>query len=99
MLTVILSSLISVWPYDLRLTLEHFSMKNSIDGIKPFINSIKMSLFTAILGTSFVFLFAYLNEKTEKAPYLKSFGYFLSTLPMALPGLVLGIAYVLFLIN
>lgn len=24
MLTVILSSLISVWPYDLRLTLEHF---------------------------------------------------------------------------
>ena len=96
MLTVILSSLISVWPYDLRLTLEHFSMKNSIDGIKPFINSIKMSLFTAILGTSFVFLFAYLNEKTEKAPYLKSFGYFLSTLPMALPGLVLGIAYVLF---
>ncbi len=51
-------------------------MKNSIDGIKPFINSIKMSLFTAILGTSFVFLFAYLNEKTEKAPYLKSFGYF-----------------------
>ncbi|WP_102833985.1 putative 2-aminoethylphosphonate ABC transporter permease subunit [Clostridioides difficile] len=96
MLTVILSSLISVWPYDLRLTLEHFSMKNSIDGIKPFINSIKMSLLTAILGTSFVFLFAYLNEKTEKAPYLKSFGYFLSTLPMALPGLVLGIAYVLF---
>lgn len=96
MLTVILSSLISVWPYDLRLTLEHFSMQNSIDGIKPFINSIKMSLLTAILGTSFVFLFAYLNEKTEKAPYLKSFGYFLSTLPMALPGLVLGIAYVLF---
>ncbi|HCQ5430835.1 TPA: putative 2-aminoethylphosphonate ABC transporter permease subunit [Clostridioides difficile] len=96
MLTVILSSLISVWPYDLRLTLEHFSMKNSVDGIKPFINSIKMSLLTAILGTSFVFLFAYLNEKTEKAPYLKSFGYFLSTLPMALPGLVLGIAYVLF---
>ncbi|MGO0905904.1 putative 2-aminoethylphosphonate ABC transporter permease subunit [Clostridioides difficile] len=96
MLTVILSSLISVWPYDLRLTFEHFSMKNSIDGIKPFINSIEMSLLTAILGTSFVFLFAYLNEKTEKAPYLKSFGYFLSTLPMALPGLVLGIAYVLF---
>ncbi|MCC0643601.1 MULTISPECIES: putative 2-aminoethylphosphonate ABC transporter permease subunit [unclassified Clostridioides] len=96
MLTVILSSLISVWPYDLRLTLEHFSMKSSIDGIKPFINSIEMSLLTAILGTSFVFLFAYLNEKTEKAPYLKSFGYFLSTLPMALPGLVLGIAYVLF---
>lgn len=96
MLTVILSSLISVWPYDLRLTLEHFSMKNSIDGITPFINSIKMSLLTAIFGTSFVFLFAYLNEKTEKAPYLKSFGYFLSTLPMALPGLVLGISYVLF---
>ncbi len=95
MLTVILSSLISVWPYDLRLTLEHFSMKNSIDGIKPFINSIKMSLLTAILGTSFVFLFAYLNEK-QKSPIFKIIWVFLSTLPMALPGLVLGIAYVLF---
>lgn len=96
MATVILSSLISVWPYDLSFTLENFSMKNSIDGIKPFINSIVMSMLTAAIGTAFVFLFAYLNEKVEKAPYLKSFSYFLSVLPMALPGLVLGISYVLF---
>lgn len=96
MSTVVLSSVISVWPYDLSFTLEHFSMKNSIDGIKPFINSITMSILTAIIGTAFVFLFAYLNEKVEKAPYLKSVAYFLSVLPMALPGLVLGISYVLF---
>lgn len=96
MSTVVLSSVISVWPYDLSFTLEHFSMKNSIDGIKPFINSITMSILTAIIGTAFVFLFAYLNEKVEKAPYLKSAAYFLSVLPMALPGLVLGISYVLF---
>lgn len=96
MLTVVLSSVIKVWPYDLSFTLEHFSMKNSIDGIKPFINSIVMSILTAIIGTAFVFLFAYLSEKVEKAPYLKSYAYFLSVLPMALPGLVLGISYVLF---
>lgn len=96
MITVVLSSVISVWPYDLTFTLEHFSMKNSIDGLKPFVNSILMSMLTAFIGTIFVFLFAYLNEKTEKAPHLKSFAYFLTVIPMALPGLVLGISYVLF---
>ena len=96
MTTVILSSVISVWPYDLTFTLEHFSMKNSIDGLKPFVNSIVMSLSTAVIGTIFVFLFAYLSEKVQNVPYLKSFSYFLTALPMALPGLVLGISYVLF---
>lgn len=96
MSTVILSSVISIWPYDLTFTLEHFSMKNSLDGLKPFSNSIIMSILTAIIGTIFVFLFAYLSEKVQKASHLKSFAYFLTSLPMALPGLVLGISYVLF---
>lgn len=96
MSTVILSSVIAVWPYDLTFTLDHFSMKNSLDGLKPFSNSIIMSILTAIIGTIFVFLFAYLSEKVQKASHLKSFAYFLTSLPMALPGLVLGISYVLF---
>lgn len=94
--TVLVVSLVKIWPYDLSLTLDHYSMKNSLDGLKPFMNSIVMSLLTALIGTVFVFGFAYLTEKVKGMDKIKSFAHFLSTLPMALPGLVLGISYVLF---
>lgn len=96
LVTVVLASVVSIWPYDMSLTLSHYSMKNSIDGLKPFFNSISMSLLTAIIGTAFVFVFAYLTEKVKGAKMLKGFANLLSILPMALPGLVLGISYVLF---
>lgn len=94
--TVLVASLVKIWPYDLSLTLDHYSMKNSLDGLKPFMNSIVMSLLTALIGTVFVFGFAYLTEKVKGMDKIKSFAHFLSTLPMALPGLVFGISYVLF---
>lgn len=96
LLTVVIASLVSIWPYDLKLTLNHYSMKNSLDGLKPFFNSITISLLTATIGTIFVFIFAYVSEKTKEAKILKSIAKLLSILPMALPGLVLGISYVLF---
>ncbi|MGL5379066.1 ABC transporter permease subunit, partial [Clostridium sp.] len=95
-LTVVAGSLVSIWPYDLSITFNHYSMKNSLDGLKPFINSITISLLTAVIGTVFVFIFAYLVEKTKGAKVIKGFANFLSILPMALPGLVLGISYVFF---
>lgn len=94
--TVFVASLVKIWPYDLYLSLEHYSMKNSLDGLNPFLNSIVMSLLTALIGTVFVFGFAYLTEKVKGMDKIKSFAHFLSTIPMALPGLVLGISYVLF---
>lgn len=96
LLTVIVGSLVSIWPYDFSLTLEHYSMKNSLDGLKPFFNSILMSVLTAAIGTTFVFIFAYIVEKVQGCNILKGFANFLSVLPMALPGLVLGISYVMF---
>ncbi|MEG0295702.1 MAG: putative 2-aminoethylphosphonate ABC transporter permease subunit [Clostridium sp.] len=96
LLTVIVGSLVSIWPYDFSLTLEHYSMKNSLDGLKPFFNSILMSVLTAAIGTTFVFIFAYIVEKVQGCNILKGLANFLSVLPMALPGLVLGISYVMF---
>lgn len=96
MLSVLLASIVKLWPYDLTLTLSHYSMKNSLDGLKPFFNSILISFLTAIVGTIFVFFAAYLTENTKNSKFLKGFSHFLSILPMALPGLVLGISYVLF---
>ena len=71
-------------------------MKNSLDGLKPFFTSILVSFLTAGIGTVFVFLAAYLTENIKGSKLLKGFSHFLSILPMALPGLVLGISYVLF---
>lgn len=99
LLAVLLASFISVWPYDLSFTLKHFQMKSSIDGLKPFLNSITISLLTALLGTVFVFLLAYLTEKVDGMKRVKGISHFLSIVPMALPGLVLGISYVTFFNN
>lgn len=96
MLAVVIASLVKLWPYDLSLTLNHYSMTNSLDGFKPFFNSIVIAILTSIIGTCFVFLCAYVTEYTKKAKFFKAFSHFLSILPMALPGLVLGISYVLF---
>lgn len=96
MLSVFIASLVKLWPYDLKLTFEHYSMKNSLDGLKPLFTSILVSFLTAGIGTVFVFLAAYLTENIKGFKLLKGFSHFLSILPMALPGLVLGISYVLF---
>ncbi|WP_134942397.1 ABC transporter permease subunit, partial [Clostridioides difficile] len=51
---------------------------------------------TAIFGTIFVFFSAYMIEKVDKFPKLRQTAYLLSMIPMALPGLVLGISYITF---
>ncbi|MGL5634063.1 MAG: putative 2-aminoethylphosphonate ABC transporter permease subunit [Sarcina sp.] len=96
MMSVVIASLVKLWPYDLSLTLSHYSMSNNLDGFKPFFNSILIAILTSIIGTCFVFICAYVTEYTKKAKFFKAFSHFLSILPMALPGLVLGISYVLF---
>jgi iron(III) transport system permease protein len=95
--TIIFASLVQVWPYNLSLGLKHynFSMVGG-GGSAAYWNSIRMSLYTAILGTIVVFIGAYLVEKGKGLVWLRALNYFLSTIPLALPGLVLGLAYVFF---
>ncbi|MFB2834881.1 putative 2-aminoethylphosphonate ABC transporter permease subunit [Floridanema evergladense] len=96
-LTIILASFINVWPYDFSFSLKHydFSVVGG-GGYTAYWNSIQMSLYTAFFGTIAVFIGAYLIEKGKGFQWLRSVNYFLSTVPLALPGLVLGLAYVFF---
>jgi len=64
-----------------------------------FFNGIRIALFTAFFGTVITFISAYLIEKTKGVAWLKQSAYFLSIIPLALPGLVLGIAYIFFFNN
>ncbi|MFM7218613.1 MAG: putative 2-aminoethylphosphonate ABC transporter permease subunit [Nodosilinea sp.] len=98
--TIILGSLVRTWPYDLSFSLKNYDFgKVAGGGYGAYWNSIRMSLYTAIFGTAIVFTGAYLVEKGRGLKWLRSLKYFLSTIPLALPGLVLGLSYVFFFNN
>ena len=59
-------------------------------------NSIELAAWTAIIGTAMVFVGAYIGEKSKGFEAGRSMLQFLCMIPMAVPGLVLGLAYVFF---
>nr|WP_255568916.1 putative 2-aminoethylphosphonate ABC transporter permease subunit [Neoroseomonas alba] len=90
-------SLIRDWPRDPSLTLAHFDLTAlDPDGWGPYVNSLWMATLTALFGTPLVFLGAYVMEKTRAAPRARALARFLALLPMAVPGVVLGLGYVFF---
>ncbi len=98
--TIIFASLVNVWPYNFSLSWKHYNFSNvGGGGYNAYWNSIVMALYTAIFGTIIVFIGAYLVEKGKGMKWLRYANYFLSTIPLALPGLVLGLAYVFFFNN
>lgn len=93
---VVFPTIFKYWPYDLSLTGEHYTLRNVIGGFEPFYNSLFMAAMTAIFGTIIVFFGAYLIEKTKFMRATRQVGYFFSILPLALPGLAVGLAYIFF---
>lgn len=95
--TAVIGSLIKLWPYDLSLVTDHYKFKGmSSLGWNTYFNSVKISLLTALFGTVFAFICAYLIEKVNKFKVLRQVAYFISMIPLALPGLVVGLSYILF---
>lgn len=93
----VFASFAKFWPYDLSPTLTHYTM-GLVDAEvgEAFANSLKMAAGTAVFGTALVFVGAYLLEKTSGAGPLRSSLRLLAMLPMAVPGLVLGLGYIFF---
>jgi iron(III) transport system permease protein len=93
----IYTSFIKLWPYNLSPSLRHYIF-GLIDGgvIDSYFNSLKMAFLTAVVGTALVFGTAYLLEKTRGAGLLRAYIRFLATIPMAVPGMVLGLGYIFF---
>jgi iron(III) transport system permease protein len=97
--TVIYASLVDVWPYRLELTLRHYDFsKVGGGGWEAYTNSLWMAFYTAGVGTAIIFAGAYLIEKSRTWRLLRQTAYFLSMISVALPGLVIGLAYI-FLFN
>ncbi|MCA1927416.1 MAG: putative 2-aminoethylphosphonate ABC transporter permease subunit [Calditerrivibrio sp.] len=94
--TSIFASFIKNWPYNFQLTLEHYTFKDVAGGMESYFNSILISIYTAVTGTILIFSGAYLVEKSKIAKLFKSTIQLLALLPLAIPGLVIGVAYILF---
>lgn len=90
-------SFVKYWPYNLALTLGNYDFSTvEPDGWGPYRNSLLLASLTAVIGTALIFTGAYLIEKVKLFPRLRAFAQFLAMLPMAVPGLVLGLGYVFF---
>ncbi|MEW6260120.1 MAG: putative 2-aminoethylphosphonate ABC transporter permease subunit [Thermodesulfobacteriota bacterium] len=94
--TALYASLVRVWPYDVSLGLWHYRFTGTSGSYAAFFNSLRMSAWSALIGTTLTFIGAYLIEKTRPFPYIRRLGYFCSIVPMALPGLVIGLSYIFF---
>ena len=96
--SILMSALVKRWPNDMTFTLKHFDFGSKLvgSGAVSFWNSFKLSIGAAIVGTIIVFSTAYLIERAKPMAKVRSFCRFTSMMPMALPGLVLGLSYIMF---
>jgi iron(III) transport system permease protein len=93
----VFASFTSFWPYDLTPSLRHYTMGLFDAEVgEGFVNSLRMAAGTAVFGTALVFCGAYLMEKTRMPGLLRGTVGLLAMLPMAVPGLVLGLGYIFF---
>ncbi|MDP6706335.1 MAG: putative 2-aminoethylphosphonate ABC transporter permease subunit [Alphaproteobacteria bacterium] len=91
------AAIVKFYPYDLSFGLNNYDF-DVMDGggWDSFSNSIRMALYTAGFGTIIVFVGAYMVEKGRGFRTGRGAFQFLAMMPMAVPGLVLGLAYIFF---
>ena len=95
--TAMLASLVTFWPYNLSLSFKHYQF-DMMDGggWASYGNSLTMAAATAVIGALLSFLSAYLVAKPTGWVRARQWLHAVATLPMAVPGLALGLGYILF---
>jgi len=88
---ILVSSLVHRWPYNFGFTLKHYDF-DTAGGYRSLWNSIRVAALTAAAGTALTFVGAYVVEKCRTAASGPL--YLLSVLPVSVPGMVLGLAYI-----
>ncbi|RGE46040.1 putative 2-aminoethylphosphonate ABC transporter permease subunit [Comamonas testosteroni] len=95
--TAMLASLVTFWPYNLSLSFKHYQF-DMMDGggWASYGNSLTMAAATAVVGALLSFVSAYLVAKPSSWARARQWLHAVATLPMAVPGLALGLGYILF---
>ncbi|WP_027624865.1 putative 2-aminoethylphosphonate ABC transporter permease subunit [Clostridium lundense] len=92
-----LSSMIKNWPYDLSITFKYYNIKTiGTSLLDIYRNTIFVSFMVAFIGTAIVFTTAYIVERYKEFSQARAFLHFVSSLPLAIPGMVIGLSYLLF---
>ncbi len=89
----VLLALVENYPNDMSVTWRNFAYILEGDGGRYLVNSLAIALITAIVGTSIGFFTAYLTARMPSAS--TKVLHLLSITSMAIPGMVLGIAYLM----
>ena len=91
------AALVKFWPYNLSLALDSYQF-DLMDGGSwgAFWNSLKMAAWTAVIGTIVIFTGAYLVEKSKGFEHGRGLIQLMCMIPLAVPGIVLGLAYIFF---
>src|SRR5438094_9897076 len=91
------AAVVKFFPYNLSLTWAHYDFdQKGGGGWASYYNSIRLALLPGVVGTVVVFAGAYLVEKARGFALGRGIFHFLAMLPMAVPGLVPGLAYIFF---
>ncbi|WP_396268466.1 putative 2-aminoethylphosphonate ABC transporter permease subunit [Ideonella sp.] len=97
LLAAALAALATYWPYDLSLSLRHFDFDNTDGGgWATFVNSLRLATWTALIGTACAFMTAWLVAKPRGFVAARQTLNVMAMLPLAIPGLALGLGYILF---
>jgi len=88
---ILVYSLVTRWPYNFAPTLRHYKF-DTVGGAAPLLNSLYVAGLTSLVGTALTFVGAYVVEKCRTA--WSGALYLLSVLPVSIPGMVLGLAYI-----
>jgi len=90
-------SLFRLWPYNLAFSLGNYRFAEyEPSGWGAYLNSLKLASATALAGTAITFCGAYVLERTKGADGLRGLIHFLCIVPLAMPGMVLGLSYIFF---
>ncbi|MBL8704599.1 MAG: ABC transporter permease subunit [Rhodospirillales bacterium] len=88
---VVVASFVTLWPYNMHLSLRHYRFEVQ-NGIEPLWTSILVSLAAALIGMVVTVIGACVVR--QLSPRIGRPLYFLSVLPAAIPGMVLGLGYI-----
>ena len=89
-------AIVKFWPYNLNFTLKNYDFQVAGLGWDSFYNSVRLAFYTAVFGTIIIFVGSYLIEKLRINEGYRNVVQFFALMPMAVPGLVLGLAYIFF---
>ncbi len=98
----VFGSFVKVWPYNISFTLNHYIYGFGEAGVDDaYGNSLQMAAWCALFGAAITFAGAYGLEKTGRdrtrgVNALRPLIQLQAMMPMAVPGMVLGIGYILF---